>query len=131
MGRGDGRGARADRPYWVDGALLLPDGRVLSWSADGTLRVWDVATGEGRALTGQGSVNGALLLPDGRVLSWSDDGTLRVWDVATGEGRRADWPRIGATARCCCRTGACCRGVPTDAAGVGRGDGRGAGAHRP
>ena len=64
-------------------------GGVLSWSGDRTLRVWDVATGEGRALTGHRAVDGALLLPDGRVLSWSDDRTLRVWDVATGEGRRS------------------------------------------
>ena len=60
------------------GALLLPDGRVLSWSRDETLPVWDVATGEGRALTGHaGSVRGALLLPDGRVLSWGDDWCVR------------------------------------------------------
>ena len=62
---------------------------MLSWSEDRTLRVWDLATGEGRALTGHdGSVHGALLLPDGRALSWSGDGTLRVWDLATGEGTR-------------------------------------------
>ena len=78
----------------VLGALVLPDGRVLSWSDDGTLRVWDLATGEGRPLTGHERwVNGALLLPDGRVLSWSVDGTLRVWDLATGEGRALDRPR--------------------------------------
>jgi WD40 repeat protein len=74
---------------WVCGALILPNGGVLSWSRDdGTLRVWDLATGEGRSLTGHaGSVIGAVLLPDGRVLSWSNDKTLRVWDLATGEGR--------------------------------------------
>ena len=72
----------------VNGALLLPDGHALSWSDDGTLRVWDFATGEGRALIGhEDGVTGALLLPDGQVLSWSRDRTLRVWDLATGKDR--------------------------------------------
>ena len=125
---------RALRPRGgVRGALLLPDGRVLSWSADGTLRVWDVATGEGRALTGhEGLVDGALVLPDGRVLSWSEDGTLRVWDVATGEGRaltgHEDWVQRRAAAAGRARAVVEWR---RDAAGVGRGDGRGARAHRP
>ena len=71
----------------VNGAMVLDDGRVLSWSSDGTLRIWDVATGEGRSLTGHhGSVRGADALPDGRALSWGDDGKLRTWDLTTGEG---------------------------------------------
>jgi WD40 repeat protein len=78
----------------VNGARPLPDGRVLSWSRDGTLRIWDLATGAGRSLTGhEGLVRGAMVLPAGQVLSWSDDRTLRVWDLDTGEGR----PLIGHT----------------------------------
>jgi WD40 repeat protein len=75
---------------WVQGAALLPDGRgALSWSSDRTLRLWDLASGEGRILQGHGGrVNGALLLSEGRALIWSDDHTLRLWDLASGEGRR-------------------------------------------
>jgi hypothetical protein len=29
---------------WVNGALVMPDGRILSWSADQTLRLWDAKT---------------------------------------------------------------------------------------
>jgi len=69
----------------VNGALLLPDGRrALSWSRDGTLRLWDLEQpGEPRVLAGhEEEVSGALLLPDGRrALSWSWDGTLRLWDL--------------------------------------------------
>ena len=72
----------------LDIVFIRPDGRVLSWSRDQTLRVWNLATGEGHPLTGhEGSVDGALALADRRVLSWSQDGTLRVWDLTTGAGR--------------------------------------------
>jgi len=66
-------------PVW--GALLVPDGRALSWSDDGTLRLWDLDSGASRELAGhEHGVLGALLMPDGRALSWSRDGTVRVWD---------------------------------------------------
>jgi WD40 repeat protein len=70
----------------VNGALLLPEERVLSWSHDDSLRVWDLATGTELArMQGHASrVNGALLLPEDRVFSWSSDRTLRVWDATSG-----------------------------------------------
>jgi WD40 repeat protein len=74
----------------VDGALLLPGGtHALSWSRDGTLRRWDLETGQqvGEPFAGhEGSVRGALLLPGGtHALSWSYDDTLRRWDLETGQ----------------------------------------------
>jgi WD40 repeat protein len=67
----------------VLGALPLPEGRLLSWSADKTLRIWEL---EGGALAPEltrheRQVNGLLTLPDGRVLSWSADKTLRLWNA--------------------------------------------------
>ena len=59
--------------------------RILSWYYDGTLRLWDAATGAaiGEPLRHEGSVSGAVYSPDGkRILSWSNDGTLRLWDVS-------------------------------------------------
>ena len=61
---------------------------VLSGSSDGTVRVWDVSTGQHvRTLSGhQGWVNSVALSADGtRALSGSSDGTVRVWDVSTGQ----------------------------------------------
>jgi WD40 repeat protein len=80
---GYGREPRVDgAPGQVIGAQALSDGRVLSWSRDATLRVWDLATGESRALTGHDAlVEGAQLLPDGRVLSRSHDWSIRLWDI--------------------------------------------------
>jgi roadblock/LC7 domain-containing protein len=70
-----------------------PDGRLLATaSADGTVWLWDPATGEHqRALTRHdGAVNGVAFSPDGRLLATaSQDGTARLWDPATGEHLRA------------------------------------------
>ena len=67
----------------------MPSGELLSWADDNTLRLWDPATAECRAVM-EGhtrAVNGALLMPSGEVLSWSLDNTLRLWDPATAECR--------------------------------------------
>ena len=56
--------------------LTKDETRILSWSDDSTLRLWDVATGQqiGPAMKHDGTVDGALLTKDEtRILSWSDD----------------------------------------------------------
>jgi WD40 repeat protein len=70
----------------VNGAEVLADGRLVSWSWDGTLRLWDGQSGaclmvlEGHTR----GVKGVQALSDGRLLSWSNDGTLRLWDGQSG-----------------------------------------------
>jgi WD40 repeat protein len=68
---------------------VTPDGRrAVSASADRTLRVWDLETGETlRTLSGHTYwVTAVAVTPDGRrAVSASEDQTLRVWDVETGE----------------------------------------------
>lgn len=65
----------------VNGAVLLHDGRILSWSNDHTLRLWD---NDGNPLNilqkHTDYVWGALELADGRILSWSADESLCLWD---------------------------------------------------
>ncbi|HEV3263036.1 MAG TPA: serine/threonine-protein kinase, partial [Gemmataceae bacterium] len=78
---------------WVCRVLFHPDGRrALSSSSDGTLRLWDLRTGECvRVFEGhkQTWIWGLALSRDGsRALSGSDDGTIRLWDVEIGKAVR-------------------------------------------
>ena len=64
----------------VWGALLRPDGSILSWSNDNTLCIWSPEGNRLWVLEGHTeSVWGALLRPSGSILSWSEDATLRIW----------------------------------------------------
>ncbi len=74
---------------------VLTDGRTFlaSGGDDGTVRLWDPATGEqNRVFNGHtGLVFGVCAVPvHGRTLlaSGGDDGTVRLWDPATGEQNR-------------------------------------------
>jgi WD40 repeat protein len=64
---------------------------ALSASVDGTLRLWEVATGKRlRTFSGHtGAVLGCAFSPDGRMaLSATDGGTLQLWEVASGASLR-------------------------------------------
>ena len=66
------------------------DGRyIASSSDDGTVRVWDVASGQARVLEGHtAQVYSAGFDPEAsRVISGSGDRTARLWDLATGDNR--------------------------------------------
>jgi len=76
-------------------ALAQVEGRpvIVSGGSDGTVRVWDLASGEPRyePLTGHDSGVTAVAVGqlDGRpvIVSGGWDGTVRVWDLASGEPR--------------------------------------------
>lgn len=78
---------------WVVSVAFSPDGKTLvSGSHDGTLILWDVATGrqlrsiEGHREHGRPfEVTSVAFSPDGKTLaSASSDQTVRLWDAATG-----------------------------------------------
>ena len=63
--------------------------RVLTWSEDGTARVWETASGKALSepMKHPKGVTGARFDKDGtRVLTWSEDGTARVWGDAFPDG---------------------------------------------
>jgi WD40 repeat protein/sterol desaturase/sphingolipid hydroxylase (fatty acid hydroxylase superfamily) len=62
--------------------------RIVSGGEDGTVKVWDAATGQEQlTLTGHTRpVRSVALSADGRrIVSGSTDGTVKVWDAATGQ----------------------------------------------
>jgi WD40 repeat protein/DNA-binding SARP family transcriptional activator len=65
-----------------------PDDRLVATTHnDGTVRVWDAASGEKlRVLRGhEGGVTNPAFSPDGkRVAAGGEDATVRVWDIASG-----------------------------------------------
>lgn len=68
----------------VGGAVLLSSNRAVTWSDDGTLRIWNISNGESRGLVGHaGRVAGALVLSDERVLSWGADHAPRLWTISS------------------------------------------------
>jgi RNA polymerase sigma factor (sigma-70 family) len=65
-----------------------PDGkRLASCGVDGTVRVWETATGKAlhEFQAHKDEVTSVAISPDGRLLaSGSDDRTARLWDLSTG-----------------------------------------------
>jgi hypothetical protein len=57
----------------VVGASVMVNGRILSWSGDGTLRLWTSEAVPFATLEGHNKrISGTTVLPDGRILSWSE-----------------------------------------------------------
>jgi WD40 repeat protein len=70
----------------VFSARWISQGRIMTAGADGTVRVWDGATGT-LLQTYQGSagiLRDAILTPEGLVIGGDGDGSLRFWDAASG-----------------------------------------------
>jgi WD40 repeat protein/Flp pilus assembly protein TadD len=69
-------------------AISADGTRIVSGSADGTLRLWDSGTGqELLVLRGhRAAVRSVAFTPDGRrIVSGSEDGTVKVWHSGTGK----------------------------------------------
>ncbi|MGA5822613.1 hypothetical protein ACPC54_32725 [Kitasatospora sp. NPDC094028] len=63
---------------------VLKEGRVVTASADGTLRIWSPSAVEPLVLTGhEDAVTGCAETSAG-ILSWSADGTVRRWSLLGG-----------------------------------------------
>ncbi len=71
---------------------ILPDGRLVSASGDGTIKIWDRETGQcvqtlnhSNHVEWSDGVSALTVLPDGRLASGSKDKTVKIWDVKSGK----------------------------------------------
>jgi hypothetical protein len=76
----------------VQGVAFSPDGTTLaSDSDDGTICLWDTATGHRRLLltpTRNAAMEALAFSPDGKTLASGDtDGLVKLWDLASGKLR--------------------------------------------
>lgn len=84
-----GHTVKINRVAWT------PDGRLLVTAADdGTLRVWDVESGEATLVLnhvsdrGPDHVEDVAITPDGRTIISGTSESLKFWDIDTGEDLR-------------------------------------------
>jgi WD40 repeat protein len=84
----DGHGTTVTSLFFAQNALVTTSG-------DGTMRVWDVATGESRVYRGHdAAVFEAGITPDGaQLVTGSGDTTVRVWSFGLPPHPR-DLPRL-------------------------------------
>ena len=74
----------------VRAVAIAPDGTWLATGGDdGSVRIWDPATGE-LDISATGGIRAVAFAPDGTWLATGgDDGSVRIWDPATGQQRAA------------------------------------------
>ncbi len=74
---------------YVQAVAVTPDGsRVVSGSADNTLKVWDLDSGQLLHTLNEHSARvwAVTITPDGeKIISSSSDNTLKIWDLASGQ----------------------------------------------
>ena len=74
----------------VMGVAVAPDGKILATGSEGSVKLWDAATGDlVRSLEGHnGKVKGLAFTKDGKQLITGDTTSIRFWHVATGASLR-------------------------------------------
>ena len=83
---------------WVRQVMFLPDGRLVSCSSDGTIKIWNAENGKELCqLNGHHqAVLSIALLPNGCLVSGSIDKTIKIWDLEKQKAIRtisghSDW----------------------------------------
>jgi WD40 repeat protein len=76
----------ADNPSYIAAIAISGDGKAIAaGSGDGTINVWDTATGQLQYILSDHTdgVNGVAFGPNDTIVSVSGDETLRIWSLAS------------------------------------------------
>ncbi|MFN8418994.1 MAG: hypothetical protein U0528_07090 [Anaerolineae bacterium] len=65
----------------MEGLFQLNDGRLLTWSRDGVMQLWDAKGLPGEAYEQSDHIVETKMLRDERVISRAESGTIRIWRV--------------------------------------------------
>ncbi len=88
----------------VDGASAVcvsPDGKIISGSYDGTVRVLDSQGKQLAVYRGhEGLVKAVCITPDGKIVSGSNDRTVRIWDPEGNQLAICEGHELWVTAVC-------------------------------
>jgi WD40 repeat protein len=94
-------GMLSGQGHFLQDLTFGPDGRLLAFTADGTLLAWDLSRNDRTILCRipETSLTGLLLSPDGRALLGVHDKQAQLWDVPAGR-KAADLPGEFVIGRC-------------------------------
>ncbi len=74
-------------PAGISRLVFFPNGKTLAsagWAGDGTVKLWEAATGKERRLVGDNRDGGIAFLavsPNGKLLAWGNGGKIHLHDV--------------------------------------------------
>ena len=81
----EGAASEPGHTDWVDFVKELPVDRLVSWSRDACMRVWNLKSGESihAMKTDHGRLKGIRLLSSNRVITWTTN-AMQLWNPETG-----------------------------------------------
>jgi len=74
----------------VNSVVFLPDGKTLLSAGYSSIRLWDIATGQGQTFQNFSVTSNAFALsPDGKIVAAGfQDNSIKLWELATGRELR-------------------------------------------
>ncbi len=87
----------------IDSMVVSPDGKLVASASgrqgDGTVKLWETATGRNIRTLSAGGANALAFSPDGKSLAAGDDFSISIWEVNSGRELRRFYVSTAAEVR--------------------------------